>query len=93
MNKIEKPKNEVISRRGEEVVQDLARRRSRNAEISHFLASPWGGRIWASFFVNRRSRILQIRIAPRASKLAQIHSAQLILLVFYTPIPEPRTQP
>lgn len=38
-DQIEKPKNEMISRRGEEVVAPVLRRRSRNAEISHFLAS------------------------------------------------------
>jgi len=44
-NQLEKPKNEMISRRSEEVVSSAIRRRSRNAEISHFLTSLRAGEL------------------------------------------------
>ena len=44
-NQLEKPKNEMISRRGEEVVASALRLRSRNGEITHFLASQGAGEL------------------------------------------------
>ena len=50
-----KPRNEMSSRRDDEIAALAAFRRS-NEEIAHFWASSWSGRILASFFVAHRQR-------------------------------------
>jgi len=39
----------------------------------------WGGAILAIFFVARRSRTFQVRIAPRVANLSQNRAAQLMM--------------
>jgi len=74
----------MISRRDEEIVVlhyiDEEQRRNHP-----FLGFPSGRRIQASFFVARRSRTFQVRIAPRAANLVRIRSAQLIMVRILPP--------
>jgi len=74
----------MISRRDDEIVPEryIEEEQRRNQP---FFGFPAGGRIRASFFVARRLRTFQVRIAPRAANLARIHSAQLIIVRILPP--------
>ena len=74
----------MISRRDEEIiiVNYIDEEQCRNHP---FFGFPLGGRIRASFFVARRLRTFQVRIAPRAANLARIRSAQLIIVRILPP--------
>jgi hypothetical protein len=60
-------------------------RRSKE-EACHYWASE-GGRIFATFFVARRSCTLQVHIAPRVANLAKIRSVKLVIYVKEGPEP------
>ena len=76
----------MISRRGKEVVTSALRRRSRDVEISHFLASLGVGELEQSSLLLWSSRIVAlIRFAPRALNIVLIRSTKITIILFRTP--------